>query len=327
MRWPAMNIVEVRNLRMYFPILRGVIFHSVVGHVKAVDGISFSIPEGETLGLVGESGSGKSTVGNMLLCLLKPTSGEILYRGRSIRNLSPQEDREFRSRAQMVFQNPFASLNPRMIVSDIIGRVLKVQRPALKKDEIRDLVLNGLQEVGLKVEHMTRYPHEFSGGQRQRIAVARALISDPEFLVLDEPTSALDVSVQAQILNLFKDIQKKRHLSCLFISHNLSVIRHISHRIAVMYLGNLMEFCSQQELFRNPLHPYTQALLHSIPKPYITNEDIADKIIKGNIPSPVNPPSGCCFNTRCPHVAEKCRQVRPQWREIRAGHWIACHQV
>ncbi|WP_462362768.1 ABC transporter ATP-binding protein [Pyramidobacter porci] len=322
-----MNIVEVKDLHMYFPILKGVLFHSVAGHVKAVDGVSFSIPEGETLGLVGESGSGKSTVGNMLLRLLKPTSGEILYRGRSILGLSPQEEREFRSRAQMVFQNPFASLNPRMIVGDIIGRVLRVQRPELKRDEVRDLVLNGMQEVGLKVEHMTRYPHEFSGGQRQRIAIARALISSPEFVVLDEPTSALDVSVQAQILNLFKDIQKKRHLSYLFISHNLSVIRHISHRIAVMYLGSLMEFCDRQELFRNPLHPYTQALLRSIPKPYVTGEDISDKIIKGDIPSPIDPPAGCRFNTRCPQATDECRRARPQWREVNAGHWLACHQV
>ena len=322
-----MNIVEVKDLHMYFPILKGVLFHSVAGHVKAVDGVSFSIPEGETLGLVGESGSGKSTVGNMLLRLLKPTSGEILYRGRSILSLSPQEEREFRSRAQMVFQNPFASLNPRMIVDDIIGRVLRVQRPELKKDEVRERVLNGMQEVGLKVEHMTRYPHEFSGGQRQRIAIARALISNPEFVVLDEPTSALDVSVQAQILNLFKDIQKKRRLSYLFISHNLSVIRHISHRIAVMYLGNLMEFCDRQEMFRNPLHPYTQALLRSIPKPYVTDEDISDKIIKGDIPSPVDPPPGCRFNTRCPQATDECRRVRPQWREVNAGHWLACHQV
>lgn len=327
MRWPVMNIVEVKDLHMYFPILKGVLFHSVAGHVKAVDGVSFSIPEGETLGLVGESGSGKSTVGNMLLRLLAPTSGEILYRGRSILGLSPREEREFRSRAQMVFQNPFASLNPRMIVGDIIGRVLKVQRPELKKDEVRDLVLNGMQEVGLKVEHMTRYPHEFSGGQRQRIAIARALISSPEFIVLDEPTSALDVSVQAQILNLFKDIQKKRHLSYLFISHNLSVIRHISHRIAVMYLGSLMEFCDRQEMFRNPLHPYTQALLRSIPKPYVTGEDISDKIIKGDIPSPIDPPAGCRFNTRCPQATDECRRVRPQWREVNAGHWLACHQV
>ena len=322
-----MNIVEVKDLRMYFPILKGVLFHSVAGHVKAVDGVSFSIPEGETLGLVGESGSGKSTVGNMLLRLLKPTSGEILYRGRSILSLSPQEEREFRSRAQMVFQNPFASLNPRMIVDDIIGRVLRVQRPELKKDEVRERVLNGMQEVGLKVEHMTRYPHEFSGGQRQRIAIARALISNPEFVVLDEPTSALDVSVQAQILNLFKDIQKKRRLSYLFISHNLSVIRHISHRIAVMYLGNLMEFCDRPEMFRTPLHPYTQALLRSIPKPYVTDEDISDKIIKGDIPSPVDPPPGCRFNTRCPQATDECRRVRPQWREVNAGHWLACHQV
>lgn len=313
------TLLRVENLNAWF--------YTEEGIVKALENVSFSVARGEILGLVGESGSGKSTVGNMLLRLLKPTSGEILYRGRSILSLSPQEEREFRSRAQMVFQNPFASLNPRMIVGDIIGRVLRVQRPELKKDEVRERVLNGMQEVGLKVEHMTRYPHEFSGGQRQRIAIARALISDPEFVVLDEPTSALDVSVQAQILNLFKDIQKKRRLSYLFISHNLSVIRHISHRIAVMYLGNLMEFCDRQEMFRNPLHPYTQALLRSIPKPYVTDEDISDKIIKGDIPSPVDPPPGCRFNTRCPQATDECRRVRPQWREVNAGHWLACHQV
>ena len=319
-----MNIVEVKDLHMYFPILKGVLFHSVAGHVKAVDGVSFSIPEGETLGLVGESGSGKSTVGNMLLRLLKPTSGEILYRGRSILSLSPQEEREFRSRAQMVFQNPFASLNPRMIVGDIIGRVLRVQRPELKKDEVRERVLNGMQEVGLKVEHMTRYPHEFSGGQRQRIAIARALISDPEFVVLDEPTSALDVSVQAQILNLFKDIQKKRRLSYLFISHNLSVIRHISHRIAVMYLGNLMEFCDRQEMFRNPLHPYTQALLSAIPIPKVGQK--RDRIIlEGDVPSPVNPPKGCRFAGRCRFAQDVCRQQSPELNEYEPNHFVACH--
>ena len=322
-----MNIVEVKNLTKYFPVEKGILFRSVVGHVKAVDGVSFSIPEGETLGLVGESGSGKSTVGNMILRLLPPTSGEILYRGETILNRSRAEAREFHSRAQMVFQNPFASLNPRMIVGDIIGRVLRVQKPSLKGSEVRDRVLQSLEEVGLKKEHMTRYPHEFSGGQRQRIAIARALISNPEFIVLDEPTSALDVSVQAQILNLFKEIQKSRRLSYLFISHNLSVIRHISHSVAVMYLGNLMEYCPREELFASPLHPYTQALLRSIPKPFITDEDISDKIIKGDVPSPLNPPEGCRFNTRCPLSDEECQNVRPVWREIRPGHWIACHKA
>ncbi len=319
-----MNIVEVKNLTKYFPIEKGILFRSVVGHVKAVDGISFSIPEGETLGLVGESGSGKSTVGNMILRLLRPTSGDIIYRGKTILNFSRAEERAFHSKAQMVFQNPFASLNPRMIVGDIIGRVLRVQNPSLKREQVQERVLHSLEEVGLKREHMTRYPHEFSGGQRQRIAIARALISDPEFLVLDEPTSALDVSVQAQILNLFKEIQNSRNLSYLFISHNLSVIRHISHSVAVMYLGNLMEYCSREELFASPLHPYTQALLRSIPKPFVTGEDISDKIIKGDIPSPINPPTGCRFNTRCPLADDDCRSVRPEWREIRAGHWIAC---
>jgi len=321
-----MPIVEVSNLKKHFPIDKGIVFPKVVGHVKAVDGVSFSIAEGETLGLVGESGSGKSTAGNMILRLLSPTSGDVLYRGRSVLEMDDAELHRFRSKAQMVFQNPFASLNPRMIVRDIVGRVLKVHG-VRDENDISDRVLKILLEVGLKEEHMTRYPHEFSGGQRQRIAVARALISDPDFIVLDEPTSALDVSVQAQILNLFKDLQSERGLTYLFISHDLSVIRHISHRVAVLYLGKMMEYASKRDLFSSPLHPYTRALLESIPKPYVTGEDIEDKVIKGDIPSPIDPPAGCRFHTRCPEACERCRDEEPAWREVREGHFVACHRV
>lgn len=328
MRWPAMNIVEVKDLRMYFPILKGVLFHSVAGYVKAVDGVSFSIPEGETLGLVGESGSGKSTVGNMLLRLLKPTSGEILYRGRSILGLSPREEREFRSRAQMVFQNPFASLNPRMIVGDIIGRVLRVQRPELKKDEVRDLVLNGMQEVGLKVEHMTRYPHEFSGGQRQRVGIARALAVDPQFIVCDEPISALDVSIQAQVVNMFEDLQDQYGLTYLFIAHDLSVVKHISDRIGVMYLGKLVELADSYELTFHSVHPYTRSLISAIPvaDPKTARES-RRIVLEGDVPSPLNPPSGCRFRTRCPYADEQCAAEEPKWREVSGGHYAACHHL
>ncbi len=321
-----MHIVEVSNLVKHFPIDRGIVFPKVVGHVKAVDGISFSIPEGQTLGLVGESGSGKSTAGNMILRLLEPTSGEILYRGQSVTAMDQKALHAFRSKAQMVFQNPFASLNPRMIVRDVIGRVLKVHG-VTDEQEVSERVLKSLIEVGLKEEHMVRYPHEFSGGQRQRIAVARALISDPDFIVLDEPTSALDVSVQAQILNLFRELQHDRGLTYLFISHNLSVVRHISHRVAVLYLGKMMEYATKEELFSCPLHPYTVALLESIPKPYITGENIEDKVIKGDIPSPVNPPRGCRFNTRCPLADEVCRTEEPSWREVKPDHYVACHKI
>lgn len=321
-----MHIVEVSNLVKHFPIDKGIIFPKIVGQVKAVDGISFSIPEGQTLGLVGESGSGKSTAGNMILRLLDPTSGQVMYKGQSVTDMDDKALHLFRSKAQMVFQNPFASLNPRMIVRDIIGRVLKVHG-ITDEGEVSERVLTSLKEVGLKEEHMTRYPHEFSGGQRQRIAVARALISDPDFIVLDEPTSALDVSVQAQILNLFKELQRERGLTYLFISHDLSVIKHISHRVAVLYLGKMMEYSSKDDLFSSPLHPYTRALLDSIPKPYITGEDIEDKVIKGDIPSPVNPPRGCRFNTRCPLANETCRTEEPAWREVRPDHFVAWHKV
>ncbi|MDR1979302.1 MAG: ATP-binding cassette domain-containing protein [Synergistaceae bacterium] len=321
------NIVEVKGLKHYFPIAQGVFFKRARGYVKAVDDVNFSIPEGTTLGLVGESGSGKSTTGNMILRLLKPTEGSVFFKGKDITNLSAPDEKNFRRLAQMVFQNPFASLNPRMIVRDIVGRVLKIQDPYMGRSEISDRVYAILQEVGLKKEHMGRYPHEFSGGQRQRIAIARALVSTPEFLVLDEPTSALDVSVQAQILNFFKELQRRRKITYLFISHNLAVVRHVSHTVAVMYLGCLAELASKERLFASPLHPYTRALLHSVPKPYMSGEDIFDKVIRGDIPSPVNPPPGCRFNTRCDFAEERCRKEMPIWREAKRGHFVACHFV
>nr|WP_024821551.1 oligopeptide/dipeptide ABC transporter ATP-binding protein [Aminobacterium mobile] len=320
-----MSILQVDNLKKYFPIEGGLLFKKVIGHVKAVDGVSFSINKGETLGLVGESGSGKSTVGLMTLRLLNMTDGDILFNGKPISSFDKEEMKQFRLRAQMVFQNPFASLNPRMIIRDTIGRVLKIHGLVKNDDEMDEHILKTLEEVGLKREHLGRYPHEFSGGQRQRIAVARALVSNPEFIVLDEPTSALDVSVQAQILNLFKTLQENRGLAYLFISHNLAVIRHISDRVAVMYLGKLMEYASKDSIFNSPKHPYTQALLRSIPKPFIAGEDIEDKVIKGDIPSPVNPPSGCGFHSRCSMAKDICKREVPEWREIETKHWVACH--
>lgn len=320
-----MSILKVDNLKKYFPVEGGMFCKKITGEVKAVDGVSFSIEEGKTLGLVGESGSGKSTIGLMTLKLLSITDGDILFKGESIRSFDDTQLKEFRLNAQMVFQNPFASLNPRMIIRDTIGRVLKIHGLVKNDNEMEDRVLETLQEVGLKPEHLGRYPHEFSGGQRQRIAVARALISNPAFIVLDEPTSALDVSVQAQILNLFKTLQEKRGLTYLFISHNLAVIRHISDNVAVMYLGRLMEYASKEEIFNNPKHPYTQALLKSIPKPCVTGEDIEDKVIKGDIPSPLNPPTGCRFHTRCPLAQDVCALEAPEWRKIGEKHFVACH--
>ncbi len=320
-----MNIVEVKGLKKYFPVDRGILFTRIVGYVKAVDGVSFGISQGETLGLVGESGSGKSTAGLTLLNLLSPTAGEIYFKGRPLSELLSSDESLFRQKAQIVFQDPFSSLNPRMIVKDIVGRPLKVHGIARSEEEIQRRVLQMLQEVGLKEEHLSRYPHEFSGGQRQRIAIARAFISDPEFIVLDEPTSALDVSVQAQILNLLKALQKDRGLAYLFISHDLSVIKHMSHRIAVMYLGKIVEYADKEELFENPLHPYTVALLESIPQPVVGGGDIEDKVIKGDIPSPMNPPVGCRFHTRCPVAKEVCVTQEPELKEVKKGHFVACH--
>lgn len=323
----AMNIVEIKNLVKYFPIDRGIVFKKLVGFVKAVDDVSFSIGKGETLGLVGESGSGKSTVGLLILRLIEATGGTISFRDRPVSGLNDEELNVFRQKVQVVFQDPFSSLNPRMVIKEIVGRPLKVHQLAKNQKDLAEKVLKILIEVGLKEEHLNRYPHQFSGGQRQRIAVARSLISNPEFIILDEPTSALDVSVQAQMLNLFRQLQKERGLSYLFISHNLGVIRHISQKIAVMYLGKLVEYAAKKEIFEEPLHPYTQALLKSIPKPAVTNENIEDKVIKGDIPSPINPPSGCRFHTRCSFVHERCSKDEPEWREVKKGHFLSCHLV
>jgi oligopeptide/dipeptide ABC transporter ATP-binding protein len=258
--------------------------------------------------------------------LLRLTSGDILYRAESITELEGEKKRLFRRKAQIVFQDPFSSLNPRMIIRDIIGRALKVQG-IVDRQEIVDRVRKVLQEVGLREEHLSRYPHEFSGGQRQRIAVARALVTNPDFILLDEPTSALDVSVQAQILNMLKKLQKEKNLTYLFITHDLSVVKHMSHQVLVVYLGRAMEYAEKREIFSDPLHPYTRALLKSIPKPAVTGESIAEKVIKGDIPSPMDMPSGCRFHTRCPLADDECRHKEPDWREIRTGHFVACHKV
>ncbi len=321
-----MSIVKVVNLKKYFPIDKGIIFPKIVGYVKAVDDVSFTLERGQTLGLVGESGSGKSTTGLVLLRLLEPTGGEVYFDGKPLSSFSDTDFKLFRQKAQIVFQDPFSSLNPRMIIKDIVGRPLKIHNLVKNEREMEERVLSILKEVGLKEEHLIRYPHEFSGGQRQRIAIARALISDPEFIVLDEPTSALDVSVQAQILNLLKELQTKRSLSYLFISHDLSVIKHVSHKVAVMYLGKIVEYAPKDKLFENPLHPYTQALLKSIPKPKVTGESIEDKVIEGEIPSPSNPPPGCRFNTRCPYAKPVCLEREPELVEVEEGHFVACFE-
>lgn len=321
-----MPVLDAENLVKLYPVRTGGLFGGRKALLRAVDGVTLSIERGETLGLVGESGSGKSTVGMLCLGLLEKTSGTIRFLDRPIEDYTGDDARIFRRKAQIVFQNPFASLNPRMIIRDIIGRVLEIHGLAHGRD-IGARVGALMREVGLREDQMTRYPHEFSGGQRQRIAIARALASDPELVVLDEPTSALDVSVQAQILNLLQDIQAARGLAYLFISHNLAVIRHASTRAAVMYLGRLVETARKEALFARPLHPYTQALLSSVPKPFVTDERMEEKIIAGDIPSPLTPPPGCRFHTRCRYSEDRCTKEEPQWREVEPGHFAACHRI
>ena len=319
-----MHVLEIDNLVKHFS--RGGLFGGKKNPVRAVDGVSLSLDKGETLGIVGESGSGKSTVGLLSLGLIPKTSGTILFMGRPVDEFEGKELILFRRKAQIVFQNPFASLNPRMIIRDIIGRVLEIH-DIVPKNQIGSKVEALLQEVGLRGDQASRYPHEFSGGQRQRIAVARALASGPEFIILDEPTSALDVSVQAQILNLLGDLQQARGHAYVFISHNLAVIRHVSHRVAVMYLGKIMETAPKEALFSRPVHPYTRALLNSVPKPFVTDEDIESKVIAGDIPSPTNPPPGCRFHTRCPYCLAVCEEKEPVWREVAPKHFVACHRA
>ncbi|MEB3198715.1 MAG: dipeptide ABC transporter ATP-binding protein [Candidatus Sericytochromatia bacterium] len=321
------TLIEVRDLVKHFPITRGVLFQRQVGAVKAVNGLSFDIKQGETLGLVGESGCGKSTTGRLILRLLEPTSGAVRYQGRDVLSLSPKEMRELRRDMQIVFQNPYASLDPRMTVGDSIAEPLRVHG-IVRGDALHKRIRELLDRVGLNPTYADRYPHEFSGGQRQRIGIARALAINPKFVVADEPVSALDVSVQAQVLNLLDDLQAEFGLTYLFIAHNLSTVQHISDRVAVMYLGSMMELANSDELYANPKHPYTQALLSAVPvpDPAAMRERVKQRVIlQGDIPSPTNPPSGCVFHTRCPHAMDACRSRVPVARDLGNRHLVACH--
>jgi oligopeptide transport system ATP-binding protein len=315
-------LVEVENLKMHFPI-KGGIFGKTVGSVKAVDGISFFINKGETLGLVGESGCGKSTTGRMLLRLLEPSEGNIYFEGEDITNISTSEMRKKRREMQMVFQDPFASLNPRHTVEKIIEEPLivhGVKDKAERKKRVKEL----LEVVGLSSWHAKRYPHQFSGGQRQRIGIARALAVHPKLIIADEPVSALDVSIQAQVLNLLQDLQKEFDLTYLFIAHDLGVVRHISDRVGVMYLGHIVELADSEKLYDNPKHPYTQALLSAVPIPDVDYQK--DRVIlQGDVPSPSNPPAGCPFHTRCPQAMDRCSSIKPVLKEVAEGHYAACH--
>jgi len=319
-------LVHVENLVMHFPIYRGVIRRQV-GAVHAVDGVTFDIREGETLGLVGESGCGKSTTGRTILQLYKPTAGNVYFRGQDLVGLKPNAMRMMRREMQMIFQDPYASLNPRMTLRDIVGEPFMAFEEASGK-EIDRRVGELLELVKLDPDFAGRYPHEFSGGQRQRIGVARALALNPSFIVCDEPISALDVSIQAQVVNLLEDLQKEFHLTYLFIAHDLSMVRHISDRVAVMYLGVIVELANRNDLYNEPLHPYTKALLSAIPVPDpVYNETHQRTVLEGDVPSPVNPPSGCRFRTRCPIADEGCALQKPEFRRIKPDHYVACLKV
>jgi len=311
-------LLKVENLKKYFPVERGM-FKKEVARIRAVDGISFSLEKGETLSLVGESGCGKTTIARLILRLLEPTSGAIYFKGKNIFGLNKKEMLPIRGMMQIVFQDPFGSLNPRQRVGDIIGEALSIHN--LAQDRRRERIGELLRTVGLEEECIWRYPHQFSGGQRQRIGIARALAVEPELMVCDEPISALDVSIQAQILNLLKELQEKFDLSFIFIAHDLAVVKHISHRVAIMYLGKIMELAETEKLYSNPLHPYTKALLSAIP----TIEKRERIVLKGEIPDPSHPPEGCHFHTRCPVAKQECKEKEPDLREIAKGHLVSCH--
>jgi oligopeptide transport system ATP-binding protein len=320
-------IVRVENLTKHFPITRGILFQREVGSVQAVDGVSFSIMQGETLGLVGESGCGKSTTGRSILQLYRPTAGKVFYRDQELTSLKGEDLRRNRRNLQMIFQDPYASLNPRMTVQNIIAEPLEVHGIGNARER-RGRVQELLRLVGLNPYFVNRYPHEFSGGQRQRIGVARALALQPEFIVCDEPISALDVSIQAQVVNLLEELQERFGLTYLFIAHDLSMVRHICDRTAVMYLGKVVELAPRDDLYNNPLHPYTQALLSAVPIPDPVKERRRKRIIlEGDVPSPANPPKGCRFHTRCPLAVDVCKEEQPEWREAVEKHWVACHLV
>jgi oligopeptide/dipeptide ABC transporter ATP-binding protein len=315
-------LVEVNNLVKYFPVRAGLL-QRVVNHVKAVDDVSFFVRKGETLGLVGESGCGKTTVGRTMLRLIEPTGGSVQFEGKDVFSMTPRDLKVARRDMQIIFQDPYASLDPRVPIGESIMEGLHIHKIGTSKERV-DIMLETLSKVGLESYHSRRYPHEFSGGQRQRIGIARALALRPRFIICDEPVSALDVSIQSQVLNILKDLQTEFGLTYLFIAHNLSVVEHVSNRVAVMYLGKMVEMTSREELFRNPLHPYTQALMSAIPIP---NPRLKRQrtILKGDVPSPLNPPKGCRFHPRCPVAIEICSQVEPPFIEVSPDHWVACH--
>ncbi|MEK7247733.1 MAG: dipeptide ABC transporter ATP-binding protein [Chloroflexota bacterium] len=325
------NLVEVRGIRMYFPVTSGILIQRKVADVKAVDDVSFNIRRGETLGLVGESGCGKTTLGRVILLLYKPTAGTIGFKGKDLEKMKSGDLRRMRRYMQMIFQDPNASLNPRMTVGSIIAEPLIIHGLVKGRKGRQERVQSLMQVVGLNPYYANRYPHEFSGGQRQRIGIARALAVEPDFIVCDEAVSALDVSIQAQIINLLEDLQQQFTLTYLFIAHDLSVVRHISDRVAVMYLGKMMELADRAELYENPLHPYTKALLSAVPIPDPVVESKRERIIlTGDVPSPLHPPSGCVFHTRCPIAIDECKAAVPEWRNVGTAdkeHWVACIRV
>ena len=318
------NLIEIKNLKMYFPIKTGLL-NRTVKYVKAVDDVSFTINKGETLGLVGESGCGKTTTGRAIIKLYEPTDGQIIYNGVDIAGFNPKKMNPYRRKMQMIFQDPYASLDSRMTVGDIIGEAIDIHKLMAGKERI-DRVQYLLERVGLNSEHSNRYPHEFSGGQRQRIGIARALAVEPEFIIADEPISALDVSIQAQVVNMLEDLQRDIGLTYLFIAHDLSMVKHISTRIGVMYLGKMVEMAESNELYKNPIHPYTQALLSAIPIPDPDQSEVKERIVlEGEIPSPINPPSGCRFRTRCKYATTRCAEQEPALKDAGGGHMVACH--